>query len=457
MAPMSPSSKKPKRAIGIVRVSQTKGREGETFHSPKTQRERIEEECQRQGFELLTIGEELDVKGGADLAKRPHLLAAVEAVERGEAEVVITAYLDRLVRSVAIQNEVVTRVEKAKGQVFTFDHGQITHGTAAQWLSSTLTGAMNEYFNRIIAEKSAEAQRRAVARGVVPYPNLGAGYLLRDDGKLEPHPTEAPLVAQGFEMRADGATVAAVRAFWKANGIVKSYHGTTTILRSRLVLGEIHFGDLQNLEAHEPIVSRELWERVQAVSLPRGRKPKSDRLLARLGVLVCGTCGGRMVVGMQKQHGRNYAFYRCGHVREDCDRRVTISAEIAERVITEKVHAVLSDAEGRASADQGIRDAEAAVERTQAELDQAIRTLAGFEDESAARERLASLRQARDDAQARLDEFGGVGAAVSINGASDWERLTLDERRALIRAVVSKAVVGTDGKGAERISVEVFG
>jgi hypothetical protein len=37
--------------------------------------------------------------------------------------------------------------------------------------------------------------------------------------------------------------------------------------------------------AHEPIVDGELFGRVQRVKIPRGRKAKSDRLLARLGVL----------------------------------------------------------------------------------------------------------------------------------------------------------------------------
>ena len=56
-------------------------------------------------------------------------------------------------------------------------------------------------------------------------------------------------------------------------------------------------------------------ERLQRVSVPRGRRAKSERLLARLGVLRCGTCDARMSVGTSQ--GR-YALYRCppvGHAR----------------------------------------------------------------------------------------------------------------------------------------------
>ncbi|MBV8733417.1 MAG: hypothetical protein JO321_09460 [Solirubrobacterales bacterium] len=42
-------------AIGIVRVSQVDGREGERFASPAEQRDRIEAACERDGFKLLAV------------------------------------------------------------------------------------------------------------------------------------------------------------------------------------------------------------------------------------------------------------------------------------------------------------------------------------------------------------------------------------------------------------------
>jgi hypothetical protein len=47
-----------RRAIGIIRVSQVGGRSGDGFTSPKTQRERIEAECEREGLRLLDCFEE---------------------------------------------------------------------------------------------------------------------------------------------------------------------------------------------------------------------------------------------------------------------------------------------------------------------------------------------------------------------------------------------------------------
>jgi hypothetical protein len=43
----------PRRAVGIVRVSQTAGRAGESLTSPRIQRERIAAECDREGLKLV--------------------------------------------------------------------------------------------------------------------------------------------------------------------------------------------------------------------------------------------------------------------------------------------------------------------------------------------------------------------------------------------------------------------
>ncbi len=407
------------------------------------------------GFGDRGIIEEIDVSGGTALDRR-QALEAVRAVERGEADVIVAAYFDRLFRSLRVQDEFVSRVEHAGGQVLAVDVGQVTNGSAGQWLSATMLGAVSEYQRRTAAERSREAQARAVERGVLPWPNVPAEYVKGPDGILVPDRKKARVVARAVELRADGATFAEVREHLRRHGINLSYHGTTHLLQSRVLLGEIHFGDLVNLHAHEPIVERETWTRAKRTKVSRGRRAKSERLLARLGVLRCASCRGRMVVGTQTQNGRSYPFYRCGHVREDCPQRVTISAELVERMVSDRVREAIADIEGRASAETHIHDAEEALARAQADLDAAIRAFAGLEDESAARDRLAALRQARDDQQERLDGLGGSRAAITIGAASDWDRLALDEQRALIRATVEEAIV-VPGRGGERITVKLFG
>ncbi len=425
--------------------------------SPEEQRDRIEQTCARDGLALVAVYDELDVSGGKSLAERPGLSAAVAAIEAGQADVVAAAYFDRLFRSLPTQTEVVGRVERAGGQVLAVDVGQVTNGSAGQWLSGTMMGAVSEYFRRSAKERSAEGQARAVARGATPWARVPLGYTRRDNGTLALNPNEIPTVREAFEMRASGASITQIRNMLRSHGVQRSQRGVQVMLGSRVYLGEIHFGKLVNPNAHEPIIDRDLWHRVQQTKLPRGRRAKSERLLARLGVLRCGSCGGRLSSMKLPKQG-DYPIYRCGSSSIDCARHVTISAEIAERVVSDAVRAALADAEGRASVAENAQEAIRALERAQGDLDAALRSFAaaGLESEPAAVERLAELRQARDDTQARVDQIGPQ-AAVTVNAATDWDKLSLAARRELIRATVESAIVAPSGRGAERITVRLLG
>src|SRR5262245_60817826 len=183
-----------RRAVGVVRISRVGDRDGDRFVSPSEQRERIASACERDGLQLLDTLEEPNVSGGAPLSKRPGLRHAIELVEAGQANVVIVAYFDRLVRSLEVQREVVNRVERAGGAIVALDVGEVRADTASRWLSSTMLGMVAEYHRLVTAERTAEAKRRAIDDGRPTFPNVPAGLRKRDNGRLEPHPTEATIV-----------------------------------------------------------------------------------------------------------------------------------------------------------------------------------------------------------------------------------------------------------------------
>src|SRR4051812_33165898 len=95
------------RAVGIARQSVAK----DGSKSPEQQIERMQAFCDSDGMDLLKVFTERDVSGGTPIAKRAGLRKAVEMVENGDADVVIGAYFDRLMRSLQVQAELVTRVE----------------------------------------------------------------------------------------------------------------------------------------------------------------------------------------------------------------------------------------------------------------------------------------------------------------------------------------------------------
>jgi Recombinase zinc beta ribbon domain len=176
---------------------------------------------------------------------------------------------------------------------------------------------------------------------VLPNSRIVPGYTRGEDGVLVLVPELAPVVREVFQRRDRGATIVQLQAFLLEHGIEQSVAGVASMLRSRMYLGEIHFGGLHNPHAHEPIITdRALFERVQRRTVSRGRQAKSQRLLARLGVLRCGTCGSRMVINSYSGN------YRCGDTSADrCQRRAAVKAERVEAMVLDALRAYSATAD----------------------------------------------------------------------------------------------------------------
>jgi DNA invertase Pin-like site-specific DNA recombinase len=444
------------RAVGIARQSVAK----DGSKSPEQQIERMQAFCDSDGMDLLKVFTERDVSGGTPIAKRAGLRKAVEMVENGDADVIIGAYFDRLMRSLQVQAELVTRVEAVGGRVLALDTGQITNGSAGQWLSGTLLGTVAEYHRRTTSERVRDAQRAKVEAGVVPFPGYFPGYK-RERGKvLQVIPAEATVVEQGFAIRAEGATIADVADLWLAHGLAVDYRFTHRYLANRIVLGEIHFGKYKNLQAHEPIIDAGTFKRVQETVVARGRPAKSDRLLARLGVLLCGSCGARMVAnrGASPSHDRpqgHVPFYVCPDPKNTCPRRVTITATITEEAVW---NAARNEARVQGRADPAVRAREAAAKADELETVYAnlVDALTGREHVGNAKVKLDEAQTTAEAARAVATRLQSTHAAVTVD--VDDPRLTRDDRRGIIRrTIASVRVAPSNGlTGAERLTVELF-
>jgi site-specific DNA recombinase len=128
----------------------------------------------------------------------------------------------------------------------------------------------------------------------------------------------APLVKNAFEQYATGTVVLDdLRKFFASNG-VKTKKGKMVgrTFVSDLLSNPIHYGhfryDGEVYEGkHEPIISKELFDRTQAVFNQRWRYSPSGKHTAPkkpyLGLLHCATCGGAITAEVQKGH----TYYRC--------------------------------------------------------------------------------------------------------------------------------------------------
>jgi len=402
------------KAVGIVRVSEV-GERDDSLKSPETQVDRIKEACEREGLELIAEPvRELDVSGGRPLADRAALRDAVEAVERGRAQVVIAAYFDRLFRSLKVQQEFVERVEAAGGRVLALDTGAISQRTAAQWLSSTFLGAVSEYYRRSARERAREGQIKAIEQGIAIVRGLHFGYLKDERKHLVIDPATAPIVRELFVRRAQRMSWTGL-ADW-LNGVCPREDGrrwihqhVRRIIESPIYKGWSVSGEVVNSEAHEPIVTLAEWDAANAVK--GGRAASNGRPLPLLaGMLRCASCryvmrrvgggerGTTEAYVCAKKHGGGICEAPAYVRAEDIEGLVMVYFGIAhfqstrqpydpDRAAVEHAERELTDLEARfeaLSADDARLDAMGAdrfysdlkrrrveIERAQAELDQA--------------------------------------------------------------------------------------
>jgi site-specific DNA recombinase len=135
-----------------------------------------------------------------------------------------------------------------------------------------------------------------------------------------PDPAWAPAVKRAFEMKAHGATT---KQILQETRLFNTTNSLTWFWRNKTYLGFRKCGDLEIPAAHEPLVSQELWDQVQARLHDRpqrgcpwapGAHPKqkvSSYLLS--GLIRCGQCGSAMIGSRDRlRSGSEFRFYVCG-------------------------------------------------------------------------------------------------------------------------------------------------
>ncbi len=111
---------------GYIRVSQTRGREGDSFISPKVQRDCIQKWADARSVSIVAWHEDLDQSGGK--LHRPGLDAMLGRIRSGQTGGLAVAHLDRLSRAgVADALRLVESVHEAGAKIAVVDLGDRSH------------------------------------------------------------------------------------------------------------------------------------------------------------------------------------------------------------------------------------------------------------------------------------------------------------------------------------------
>lgn len=289
---------------------------------------------------------------------------------------------------------------------------------------------------RAVFEANAKAGRY---KSTVP----SYGYLKGTDQKRTPviEPEGAAVVRRIFEMRATGMNIRTIANilnsehipvpsdhYYKLIGKPNPYHcqhlwDNTSV--SRILNNQMYIGNLCQLKQttvsyknhkkffkdkedwviiennHEPIISRELWDKVQEVnaSVATGRHTKNMKIHPLSGLAYCADCGSKM-----RRHGgnkNNYTTpcYMCGQYsrygKEYCSTH-TIREPLLESIVLQDIQRQISQIntdldirekllaikrKDRATADSTAKKRLTEIEKRMAELDELIQNI--YEDKVA--------------------------------------------------------------------------
>jgi site-specific DNA recombinase len=418
------SPKKIARPLDIyVRVSDVKGRAGESFQSPKEQEERCRAALASRGLEAGKVFRELDVSGKS--MERPELREVRERIEAGVSGGVVVARVDRLGRTVVGALEVIQEIDKAGGAIITAE-GDFDTSTAVGELVLGMMLQLAQFELRRISETWQASKRNAVARGIHITRHLPPGYRRGPDGRLEPDGKHARTVSEAYKLAAQGTSPARIAEYlterklpsgdnlaptWKSSRIRR-------LLANRAYLGEARAnGEIVNANAHEPLTDESTWLQAQRKSKTPPVSIKSEYLLS--GLVRCASC--RASMKPQKASKWAVATFRCsgGSAAGNCPHPSTITMSKLDDVVLEQfvARALASEGEPREKQDDSevlarIADARKAVQEVEA-LKGSLRPAVYAEALDAALGELEDAQQALTE-QSSFDE---QDVALLVNAA----------------------------------------
>jgi site-specific DNA recombinase len=155
---------------------------------------------------------------------------------------------------------------------------------------------------------------------------------------IAPDPVLAPVIRQLFEWYATGVhSLFEISQKIHEEGL--TYRKTEArlpksvvhkILKNPIYYGNFFWAGKEHRGTHEPIISKELYDRVQEVMVEKGnrRTRQQKHNWAFQGLLTCGHCGCALTAELKKQR---YVYYHCTGYKGKCPEKYVREEEIASQ------------------------------------------------------------------------------------------------------------------------------
>lgn len=321
-----------------------------------------------------------------------------------------------------------------------------------------------------LSEETKKGMHEKASQGIWPS-GAPTGYrnAVLADGKkgIEPDPMTAPIVRKMFEWYSTGkyalteiakmAADAGLR-FGRKENLGATVHN---MFKNPIYYGDFRFVGKLYRGIHAPIVTKELWDRVQEICKSRGtRKPRRVKHnFAFSNLIQCGHCGCSLVGELKK---KKYVYYHCTGYKGKCDEPY-VREEVLEERFTEVLRTLRFDDEILELVSQALREShvdekrfhDEAVQRLQGEynrlknrIDQMYldkldgRVTAEFFDQKSEewRQEQATIRhnlEQHENAKHSYMEEGVAILELANRAAGLFEKQPASEKRRLLDFVVS--------------------
>lgn len=295
--------------LAYIRVSTVK--QGERGSSLQEQRSAIEAYAKRHGLPISAWFEEMET--AAKLGRRL-FTRMVADLQKGKAKGVIIHKIDRSARNLRDWAQLGELMDA--GVEIHFAHESLDLGSRGGRLSADIQAVVAADYIRNLRQEVKKGFYGRLKQGYYPLP-APRGYL--DCGKAKPKsvdPVVGPLVRQAFDLYASGThTLHTLRAEMFARGLRGSsgkplaLEALSIMLRNPFYIGLIRiYRTGETFEGlHQPLVSKAVFDRVQAIIAGRVfARPQKHALLFRR-MIRCALCGYSLIGEMRKGH----VYYRC--------------------------------------------------------------------------------------------------------------------------------------------------
>jgi DNA invertase Pin-like site-specific DNA recombinase len=284
----------------------------------------------RNGWKVA--GHFVDEGESARTANRPELKKLIDQCkEKKDIDAVIVHKIDRLARNL-IDYATIKAILKQKGIRLIsvsepFDDNPVGH------LLENIIASISEWYSANLGEEIKKSHSEKLRQGEWPTkPPLGYKSLRGENDRAKHVPDEASssIVQQAFELFSTGnyslktlAEELAIRGLKTRYGKINSRESIKTILTRKFYIGVLEWKGREYKGNHEPIISKELFYRVQDVlkkrSVDTGEKGRLEFLLR--GIAYCQVCGRRLTGEIHPQG----TYYRClpNYHGEKCDQPYT--------------------------------------------------------------------------------------------------------------------------------------